>query len=138
MAYTLTTLLGLLFLVSILSTSTRSFFARRMPPRAYSAKPLSEIIADMENQGLIPLGTTWENEGLKARKVTVSYWLLPTDLDALDKLASAAGVVIEIPVEVEAQVVGSARVRSISGGRPGLELIYPRTHIAPRYRDGTS
>ena len=61
--------------------------------RSYQDAPLSRVVEDLEDSGLIPKGTTWSEAALRGVPVTVK-WLAPTRSEALDAVASAAHVQI--------------------------------------------
>ena len=96
------------------------WYARRMPPRTYKSAALGNVVADLEREGVIPLGTTWESEDLKSRPVSMTA-ILPTDREAVHQIAERAGVIIGYPMGQEGQITGPLHVRSAAGSKARAE-----------------
>ena len=115
---------------------------RLMPPRSYQAVPLGRVVADLERQGVIPLGTTWESEALKARPVTASFWFLPSASSAVNTIATAAGVVARAPWAHRCSLCGEhfagpMHVLPAQQGRAGLERTLPAPGQYAIFKPGT-
>jgi hypothetical protein len=109
-------LLALVVVVMIAGTPSSYWYEQRMMPRKYTSIPLATVIADLEANYVIPRGTTWSDESLKRRPVTVS-WVWPSDKEALLAVSQVSHVTftyqmghhgeIWAPVQVtQAQAVG--------------------------------
>jgi hypothetical protein len=133
----LATILALVFLVLLGSQPNSWWYVPRMPIRVYKSSPLDQVIKQMEDHGVIPLGTEWETETLKQKHVTVSFWFLPTDLEALGQLAAAAQVVIEYPPAYHGELRGSIRVRRAGNDPVGLKAVYRPNLPRPRYAENS-
>jgi hypothetical protein len=104
-----------------------------MPPRVYDHQQLDNVIADLERNGVIPLGTTWEAEALKSRRVSASFWFLPTDRDALARIAESAAVAFKYPMGQHGQIVGSIVVSEAVDGEPRLLPRFAKDWQPPVY-----
>ncbi|HSF17552.1 MAG TPA: hypothetical protein VLK65_18555 [Vicinamibacteria bacterium] len=120
--------LGLMaILVAVSVTPPGATYAPRSLPRAYKDASLEVVIHDLEENEVIPQLTEWESEELRERAVTVS-WIWPTDKEALDAIAVAAGIVIDCSFDSGIDyswVVGPCVIRSQEAEQPGL---YALTH----------
>jgi hypothetical protein len=107
------------------------WYAPRMPPRSFTAAPLGDVIAEIERNGVIPVGTTWEADPLKSRKVTLTPLLFPTDREVVREIALSAGVIIGYPMGQEGQILGPLHVRAAAGAKPGVEYRRNATRSLP-------
>ncbi len=101
-----------------------------MPPRSYSAAALGEVVADLERNGVIPVGTTWASPSPKARAVTVSFWFLPPASTAVADISRSAGVLAVCPWQRKCTLCGEhfsgpMHITWPVAGRTGLERIPP-------------
>jgi len=89
-----------------------SWYQPLMPPRSYRSTPLELVLADLQRNGLIPPGTTWETPGLRDRRVTLDLLDLSTHRQVLSRVARAAGVAIEFPRDTHGNIAGPVHVLS--------------------------
>ncbi len=101
-----------------------------MPPRSYRTVPLGDVVADLERNGVIPLGTTWASPSLKSRPVTASFWFLPPASEAIDSISRSAGVLAVCPWQRTCTLCGEhfggpMHITWPVAGRTGIERIRP-------------
>jgi hypothetical protein len=122
------TCLAILALISavalVVVTPPGNLLAPRSGARDYDRTPLGDVLVDLEENGIIPNGTTWDSDALRERPVTTS-WLFPRDKQALHMVAISADVIIEIPLGTHAQIVGPVTVCERGSKDAGL---YVRGH----------
>ncbi|MEJ2422628.1 MAG: hypothetical protein P8018_13170 [Acidobacteriota bacterium] len=92
------------------------FWGPRSAPRSYNDVRLADVIADLEKSEVLRPGTQWEDESLKNRRVTVS-WFMPSDWGVVRILAREAGVEIAYPVGYHGDVQGPITIRRSPDGR---------------------
>jgi hypothetical protein len=81
------TVLGLIWIALAGACPMSDWYARRVPPRSYRQVALADVLRDLENHAVIPLGTVWEAEELKALPVTIDLLFFPTDREAVRLIA---------------------------------------------------
>ena len=99
------------------------WYARRLPPRSYRQVSLAAVIQDLEVHGVIPVGTVWEADSLKAIPVTQDFWLFPTDREAVRLIAERTGVVMAYPVDTHGGILGPIHIREAAGAPPGVQWL---------------
>jgi hypothetical protein len=102
--------------------------APRSGPRDYRASSLEAVLQDLEEHAVIPSGTQWELNTLRRRVVTVS-WLYPRDRQALEQIATAAGVLIQFPMGRHGEIIGPVIVKEARGEPPGIYVA--GTRVSP-------
>jgi hypothetical protein len=115
--------LGLMaILVAVAATPLGDLYAPRSLPRAYQDASLELVIRGLEKNEVIPQPTKWESDKLRELSVTVS-WIWPTDKEALDKIALAAGIVIDCSFDYHGQIDRPCVIRSKGAEQPGLYAV---------------
>ena len=108
-------LLSLLVIIFISVQSTADVYAPRSWYANYRDVPVGQIVEDLENRQIIPKGTMWESNAIKARRVTVR-WIAASDRDALGELAKAARVKIAYPVGYHGDLWGPVSIQNATVG----------------------
>lgn len=126
--------LALVVVVMIAGTPSSYWYEQRMLPRRYTSIPLATVIADLETNYVIPRGTTWSEESLKTRPVTV-WWVWPSDKEALLAISQVANVTftyqmghhgeIWVPVHVT-PAQGVAGLKPVVRRGPYRGVVVPR------------
>ena len=104
--------------VLVVFLAIADLYAPRASAGVFRDVALGQIIARLENNNVIPRGTTWADTSLRERRVSVA-WLWPTDREALAAIAREANVEIEYPMGHHGDIWGPISIRNASGP-PGL------------------
>jgi len=113
--------------------SAHDWYARRMPPRSYVGAPFAEVIRNLEDCGVLPLGTSWQSEPLKRRRVSYGSISFPTDREVIWQLAMEAGVVVGYRMDTHGSIRSSLHIRDAAGAKPGVEYREGGVSSEPRY-----
>ena len=102
--------------------------AHPMPPRNYRSASLASVMADLERSEVVGKGTLWEDPDLKSRSVTAVFWTLPEGRAALEEIARAGHVEIEVTwlpscVNGGGEIAGPVRIRPAGSRGPRVVLI---------------
>jgi hypothetical protein len=116
------TVLALVVVYVVGVTPPTAWHAPDIGPRAYSGVVLEEVLQDLEHQGLIPAGTSWQEPVLRRRRVT-ARWFWIRDTEALELIGQSAGVTFEYPVGHHGEIWGPVRVLNASPLRGGTRAI---------------
>jgi hypothetical protein len=117
------TVLGLIWIALAGACPMSDWYARRVPPRSYRQVALADVLRDLENHAVIPLGTVWEAEELKALPVTIDLLFFPTDREAVRLIAEKAGIVLAYPMDTHGGILGPIHVRNATSAPPGVQWI---------------
>lgn len=117
-------LICLIVLIEIAARPMQDLYGPIVWLAKYEGAPLERVVRDLEQDQVIPAGTSWKDESLRNLPVT-GRWMLAPPREVLHDVAVSAGVRIEYPVGYHGDMLGPAEivpsVRSEAGVFPRMD-----------------
>ena len=93
----------------------------------YEQVPIKQIIQDLEDRELIPLGTTWQDANVSLRRASLRL-IAASPYDVLDEVAKQTDVTIQYKVGYHGNIIAAVHISSTVPGR-GAAAPYPDVNL---------